>query len=171
MTPPDHPRHPDGLILRAGRPEDAEALTDLANLPLYRHGTMRLPFQGVAETRRWLESQAEGQLHIVALQGDLLVGSAGLRPNPGRRRHAAVLGLGVHDAYVGRGIGSALLRAVLDAADNWMGLTRIELTVFSDNQPAIRLYERFGFEREGVARRFAFRAGAYADADMMARLR
>ncbi|ALN71169.1 GNAT family N-acetyltransferase [Aureimonas sp. AU20] len=170
MNPPDLPHHLEGLILRAGRPEDAEALTDLSNLPGYRHGTMRLPYQSVSETRRWLENPGEGKLHIVALRGGTLVGSAGLNAMSGRRRHAAVLGMGVHDAHVNQGIGSALIGALLDSADNWLGLRRIELTVFSDNRPAIRLYEKFGFEPEGVLKDFAFRAGAYADAVMMARL-
>jgi L-phenylalanine/L-methionine N-acetyltransferase len=45
------------------------------------------------------------------------------------------------------------------------------LTVFADNFPAIHLYEKFGFEHEGVQRAFAFRSGAYADILNMARLR
>ena len=44
-------------------------------------------------------------------------------------------------------------------------------TVFADNLRAIRLYQRFGFEQEGVLRNYAFRAGAFADAHLMARLR
>ena len=63
------------------------------------------------------------------------------------------------------------MQAGLDLADNWLNLTRLELEVYSDNEPAIRLYERFGFEREGVLRQHAFRAGQYVDSIMMARLR
>ncbi len=159
------------LILRASRPEDAEALTDLSNLPGYRHGTMRLPFGRVADTRSWLESSAEGKVHLVALRAGTLVGSANLTSFPGRRRHAGLIGMGVHDAHVGQGIGSLLLGALLDTADRWLDLKRIELTVYSDNRPAIRLYERFGFEREGYLKGFAFRDGAYADAFAMARCR
>jgi len=79
--------------------------------------------------------------------------------------------MGVHDDYQGRGIGTALMTALIDAADNWHAIKRLELTVFTDNVRAIRLYERFGFEREGILRAFAFRAGAYADALAMARVR
>ena len=49
--------------------------------------------------------------------------------------------------------------------------TRLELEVYADNEPAIRLYERFGFEREGVLRQYAYRNGQLADALYMARLR
>ena len=48
---------------------------------------------------------------------------------------------------------------------------RLELEVYVDNEPAIRLYERFGFVREGTMRQYAFRDGVYVDAYLMARLR
>ena len=79
--------------------------------------------------------------------------------------------MAVHDAYAGRGAGTALLRALIDQADRWLNLTRIELTVWSDNDRAIGLYERFGFEREGLLRAYAWRDGGYVDALAMARLR
>ena len=78
--------------------------------------------------------------------------------------------MGVADDLSGRGIGTALLRALLDAADKWLDIRRIELTVFHDNERAIRLYERIGFEREGVLRAYAFRDGRYVDVIAMARL-
>jgi putative acetyltransferase len=59
----------------------------------------------------------------------------------------------------------------MDLADNWLNLRRLELEVYTDNEPAIRLYERFGFEREGTLRQHAFRAGRYVDSYLMARLR
>jgi putative acetyltransferase len=77
----------------------------------------------------------------------------------------------VHDEWQGKGVGGALMRAGLDLADNWLNLTRLELEVYADNEPAIRLYERFGFEHEGTLRQHAFRDGRYVDSYMMARLR
>jgi ribosomal protein S18 acetylase RimI-like enzyme len=59
--------------------------------------------------------------------------------------------MGLLQPYRGRGLGSALLRAVLDEAES-QGLSRIELEVYTSNQPAIALYERFGFTREGIKR-------------------
>ena len=70
----------------------------------------------------------------------------------------AVRGLEVQAALVGQ-------------ADNWLNLKRLELNVWSDNSRAMALYERFGFEREGVFRNYAWRDGAYADSVAMARLR
>jgi putative acetyltransferase len=59
---------------------------------------------------------------------------------------------------------------LLDWADNWAGLLRIELGVYADNERAIRMYRRFGFELEGTQRAFALRDGVYVDSLMMARL-
>jgi putative acetyltransferase len=100
-----------------------------------------------------------------------VIGAIGLDRFENRRSHAAQFGIAVHDAYAGRGAGSALIAAVLDLADNWLQLKRIEISAYADNTRAIALYERFGFEREGVYRAYAWRNGAYVDSLAMARLR
>ena len=63
------------------------------------------------------------------------------------------------------------MSAALDLTDNWFDLRRVELTVFTDNVGAVRLYQNFGFEIEGTLREYAFRNGQYVDAYSMARLR
>lgn len=50
---------------------------------------------------------------------------------------------------------ASAMETALDLADNWLGLSRVELTVFTDNATAIALYEKFGFEIEATHRRFA----------------
>jgi putative acetyltransferase len=79
--------------------------------------------------------------------------------------------MAVRDDWQGRGVGSALLGAALDLADNWLNLTRIGLTVYVDNSAAAALYKRFGFEIEGTHRRHAFRDGGFVEAYTMARIR
>ena len=65
---------------------------------------------------------------------------------------------------------SALMRAMLDWADNWAGVLRIELQVFTDNAAAIALYQRHGFVVEGTLRGYALRDGVLADVHAMGRL-
>ena len=56
-------------------------------------------------------------------------------------------------------------------ADNWLDIRRLDLTVYTDNDRAIALYERFGFAREGTLRADSYRDGRYVDVLLMARLR
>jgi putative acetyltransferase len=58
-----------------------------------------------------------------------------------------------------------------ELADRWLNLTRLELSVYVDNAPAIAVYRKFGFKEEGRFERYAFRDGEYVDALTMARLR
>ena len=86
-------------------------------------------------------------------------------------RHVGSIGMAVRDDWQGKGVGTALMEAALDLADNWLNLTRIELRAYVDNAAGIALYEKFGFEVEGTHRRLAFRDGEYIDAYSMARLK
>jgi putative acetyltransferase len=159
------------IAIRALEPDDAEGLARLHAMPGYRFGTLRPPHPTIASVRKFLEKLPEDDLLLGAFLETRLVGVAGLHRGHGRRRHSAALGIGVADDVRGRGIGRALMQALLDAADQWLDIRRIELTVFYDNEEGIRLYERHGFEREGVLRAAAFRDGRYVDVVAMARLR
>jgi RimJ/RimL family protein N-acetyltransferase len=58
----------------------------------------------------------------------------------------------VHDDFHRGGIGAALLGALIDTSDTWLNLKRLELTVFVENEPVIRLHRKFDFEIEGTRR-------------------
>jgi putative acetyltransferase len=98
-------------------------------------------------------------------------GMAGLHPaGPQiRRRHVMSLGIAVHPEGQGMGLGWALMTALLDFADRWTQVLRIELDVYADNERAIRLYNSLGFEAEGLMRGASLRDGAYVDTVCMAR--
>ena len=66
---------------------------------------------------------------------------------------------------------TALMAAIIELADKWLNLTRLELHVYTDNEAGLALYKKFGFEIEGTHRRYAFRDGEYIDSYGMARLR
>jgi len=160
-----------GLTIRAREPSDWQEIAALLQLPRVRWGTLRLPFVSAEQTRKWMEKPAEGHVGIVAVLEARLVGAAHVSQHNGRRSHAGSLGLSVHDDFHRRGIGAALLATLIDVADNWLNLRRLELTVYVDNEPAVRLYEKFGFVIEGTRRKDAFRDGEFVDSYAMARLR
>lgn len=157
------------ILIRASEPEDLSDLTEVLNQPRAVWGTMQVPFTSIAERRRKYEARPD--THLVAVIEGKVIGTLGLMRGEGRRGHSATLGMAVHDAYAGRGAGTALMAAIMEQADRWLNIRRLELSVWTDNVRAIALYERFGFEHEGVLRSYAWRDGAYADAASMARLR
>lgn len=112
-----------------------------------------------------------GVLRYVALDGDRVVGWCDVSPH--RREgttHCGSLGMGLLPEYRGQGLGSRLMEATLEAAFA-RGLTRVELDVFASNRAGIALYERFGFQHEGVRRRARYLDGAWDDLVMMALVR
>ena len=80
------------------------------------------------------------------------------------------IGMSVAREVQRQGVGTALMQALCDYADRWIAALRLELTVYADNEPAIALYRKFGFEMEGRHRAYALRDGVYVDAFAMARL-
>lgn len=123
--------------------------------------------------RKRLAEPPEGYFSLVACVEREVVGQLGLHtfPNRPRRRHVGQIGMAVRDDWQGKGVGTALMQAAVDLADNWLNLTRLELEVYTDNASAIRLYKKFGFTVEGTLAQFAFRDGEYVDSYLMARLR
>ena len=139
---------------------------------------------GVARERRWLafleapplprvrsfvlNGLRNGMAQFVAVDDGRVVGWCDVNPKTHEAlRHSGVLGMGVAASHRGQGLGSALLRATLEAASA-RGITRIELVVRADNAAAIALYERHGFELEGRLRDYMIVDGVAHDALAMA---
>jgi putative acetyltransferase len=158
------------IVVRAQEPEDIPDLTEAFNQPRAVWGTLLLPYGSVDSSRIRDAASPSSTIRLVAVVEGKVVGAISLRRFENRRAHVGAISMAVHDAYAGRGVGSALMAAVVDLADRWLNLKRLELEVWADNLPAIALYEKFGFEREGLLRAEGFRDGAYADSLAMARL-
>jgi putative acetyltransferase len=159
------------ILVRRAEARDAEAIAATFASPLAVAGTLQLPFPSTAKWANWIaELAAEDHLLVAQVAGEV-VGNLGLQPasKSPRRRHAGTIGMAVRDDWHGRGVGTALLEAGIDLADNWIGYSRLELTAYTDNAAALALYRKFGFEVEGTARRYALRNGEWVDACMMAR--
>jgi putative acetyltransferase len=163
-----------GVRIRAAEPSDLPGISATMSDPGVVRGTLQTPFTPEALRAERFTFTDPHLLFLVAepLEGGETVGNASLhRSVRPRRIHSAGLGMGVRDAWQGKGVGTALLAALLDVADQWWQVRRVHLEVYADNEPAIALYRKFGFEVEGTLRKDAFREGAYVDSLVMARLR
>ncbi len=161
------------ITIRTLRLEDASDIHEIMHMPNVLWGTSLLPsttsnfwFHTIEQ---WVQDE---RMHVfVADISDKVVGIVSVRVGTGRESHVGDIAMAVHDKYQGQGIGKMLMLTVIDLADNWLNLVRLELDVYTDNERALRLYKNFDFEIEGRKRLDAFRTGSYIDSYMMARLR
>ncbi len=161
------------IRVRRADPADAEALVALAERVGREEGRWILTtssWRSAADERRYLRAvqhHADAAVFVVEDDGSV-VGRLSLARDPHpASQHVADLGLMVAAGHRRRGLGKALLEeAVRWARDS--GIRKLELHVFPWNDPALRLYEAFGFEREGLRREHYARDGEYVDAILMA---
>jgi len=160
------------ITIRTADPSDAEAMLKCYTAPLAARNTLQIPYRSLESVREQLTKSGAGDHLLVAeIEGEV-VGVIGLHTSSRPRvNHKAEVGMMVHDDWQGKGVGAALMRAVIELADKWLNLTRIELSVFTDNESAIALYRKFGFEIEGTLRKYAFRDGEFVDAFAMGRIK
>ncbi|MCV2357606.1 GNAT family N-acetyltransferase [Paucibacter sp. TC2R-5] len=164
------------ITIRRAQISDAAGFAELMTHPEVFASLLQNPYPTEDQWKARLQEGAtpgKVDLSLVALNAEgKLAASAGLfAVGPAlRRRHAMGLGISVAPWAQGQGVGKAMMTALLDYADNWGQVLRIELTVYADNHRAIKLYQSFGFEQEGRMKAYALRAGAYVDTLAMARL-
>jgi L-phenylalanine/L-methionine N-acetyltransferase len=161
------------VVVRAARPNDASALVELGDEVGREPEGWLITSSGWRSTgdeRRYLRAVRRFPHAAVLVADDdgRIVGRLSIaRDEHPASKHVADLGLMVAASHRRRGIG----RALLDAAVDWAreaGVRKLELHVFPHNEAAIRLYEEFGFEREGYRRAHYRRGREYLDAILMA---
>ena len=78
---------------------------------------MSAPFNYAEDVEAWLDRFGSGSLEVVGTVGGAIVAFAGLYPLGGRQSHTGWISLAVHDEFQGRGIGTVLLKPILNSAD------------------------------------------------------
>ena len=156
---------------------DGKGINELRRMPGVFENILGIPSERIKRNEDYIAAMDSHVHAFVAVVdesagAEKIIGMAGLTvsANP-RMRHVAGVGIMVHLDFQNQGVGRALMTTLLDVADNWLMLVRVELTVFVDNDRAIHLYEQLGFEKEGLRRKAAIRNGEYTDEYSMARIR
>lgn len=155
---------------------DGKGINTLRRMPGVFENILGIPSERVKRNEDFIINMDGNQHQFVAITKtesgeDIIIGSIGLTVNANPRlRHSGSIGIMVHKDYQNMGIGTALMQAIIDIADNWLMLIRVELTVFEDNEKAINLYEKFGFQKEGLKRLAGIRKGKYVNEYLMARI-
>lgn len=155
---------------------DGKGINALRRMEGVFENILGIPSERVKRSEDFIMNMDGNQHQFVAIAKteageDIIIGTAGLMVNASPRlRHSGSIGIMIHKDYQNIGVGTALMQAVIDIADNWLMLVRVELTVFEDNERAIHLYEKFGFEKEGLRRLAVIRNGKYENEYAMARI-
>ena len=135
-----HPSEPT-IVIQRFTEAHLEGVAALYNEPAVCRQVLQMPFQSIEVWRKRLVMDNERRLQLVAVHAGEVIGQLGLEQYLRvRQAHVGSFGMGVATAWQGKGVGSRLLTAALDVADNWMNLHRVELTVFADNHAAQALY-------------------------------
>jgi putative acetyltransferase len=162
----------DGILVRPVRQDDAADLYAIISQPAVSRTLVQSPSIEFMDTLDWIKKQDQHYHRLVAEVDGRVVGSGTMTAvTRARRNHTGELGLMVHPDYWNQRVGTSLMAGLLNIADNWLNLRRIELKVFEENTAAIKLYENFGFEKECHIRRGTFGDGGYLNEFFMARLR
>ena len=160
--------------VRRAEPGDAQALVSLArDVGGEPEGWLitRSSWRSVADERRYLKAlrrHVGAAVYVAETDAGEIVGrlSVARDPHPASK-HVADLGLMVASGRRRQGIGSALLEQAVRWAHE-TDVSKLELHVFPHNTPAVALYERFGFVREGYRRGHYRRGDELVDAILMA---
>jgi putative acetyltransferase len=161
------------ITVRAAAPSDAGALVELAReVGGEEEGWILTTdaWRSVTEERRYLRAvrrHPDAAVFVAEVDGRVVARLSLARDPHPASRHVADLGLMVAASHRRRGVGKRLLQEAVGWARS-SGVVKLELHVFPWNEPALKLYESFGFEREGYRKDQYARDGTYLDAILMA---
>jgi putative acetyltransferase len=164
------------IFIRATESSDYQEVTIMLSEKEIYSNMLQLPYPSLDLWKERLSKNSPNHFSLIAEIKEeeklVVVGHISISVfSAMRRKHVGYIGMGVKKEYHRRGIGAKLLESVLDMADNWLNLIRVELEVYTDNKGAIALYEKYGFKTEGKLEKYAFRNGKYDDVYKMARIR
>ncbi|GLG01744.1 acetyltransferase [Alicyclobacillus hesperidum subsp. aegles] len=159
------------LRIRPVRLSDAEAIYKICMQDQVMPHIISLPSDRLEQLEERYRTLPKNVHEFVAELNGNVVGHAGVVQLSARRSHVGTFYIAVDSNYHSKGIGTALITKIIDLADNWLMLERVELGVLVTNSRAQALYERHGFVVEGKKTGAIKSAGRFVDEVVMSRLR
>lgn len=155
------------LVLRQLTARDVKFIYDLFSLEETNRHVENPPVKDMAEAREIYELYCKPKPHLFRLGIELratgkLVGTLGLYGIDMENKRAT-LGYDLLPEHWGKGYMAEACSALLDYAFGEMGLNRVQASAEPENTRSIRVMERLGFTREGLARQLDFYKGAFHD--------
>ncbi|HYO50818.1 MAG TPA: GNAT family protein [Chloroflexia bacterium] len=166
------------VLIREATPDDAAQM--IAHMQRVAEEPDRMILTGPGEFNLTVEEEqavldehakSDNSVFMVAEADGQVIGLLGC--TGGKRqanRHSTYLGMSIRKEWREQGIGTALMQAAIEWARSTGIVTRIELEVFAHNARAMHVYEKCGFQAEGIRRRAFYRDGQYIDSIIMALL-
>jgi RimJ/RimL family protein N-acetyltransferase len=167
----------DAITIRTARADDAAALlVYIRSVAQETEFFLRTPdeFPSTEEQeRQWIHDRFHrpGWTIFVAEASGTIIGNVSFENGPHRRvAHRGTVGIAVAKPWRGKGIGTALLQTLIEWAEANPLIEKLSLSVFANNETAIRLYSKLGFIEEGrQPKDMKLGPGQYVDAILMYR--
>ncbi len=167
-------KNKETLILREAQIEDAEAA--LSFMKMVADETANLTFSGeemnktVEEEAKFIKSHldAPNQLMLMGLINGEIAGIINVFSSPKKRlKHIATIGISVQKKHWNKGVGFQLMHGMIRWAKKGKIIRKIDLSVLTQNENAVHLYKKLGFEIEGTRARASFEGGLFYEETLM----
>ncbi len=164
---------PDGVEIRAATADDVSAIAAIYGYHvLHGLGTFEEEPPSVAEMAARLAAvQDAGMPYFVAVLEGRVVGfayAAQFRPRAAYR-HAVEDSIYIAPEAVGRGVGRALLSAVIDACERLGKRQMVAVIGDSGNAASVGLHTALGFTQKGIGQSLGYKHGRWVDIVWMQR--
>lgn len=165
------------MFIREARPEDAEVLIKLikqveaeSDFMLMETGERKTSSEQQRKRLEQMNTNDNSTILVAEQENGKLAGYLfGIGGTVKRNKHTAYLVIGISKEYRGHGIGTKLFQRIEEWAFTHK-ISRLELTVVTENLAGVSLYKKMGFEIEGTKRNSLLINGTYFDEYYMAKL-
>lgn len=165
------------IVIREAIPDDAKEVLRFLEGVATETGFLSYGAEGLAiseeDEKYFIENilNSENNLLLVAILGEQIIGTASVKAEAKpKMKHIGEIGISISKDFWGFGLGTMLMEELIIWAEESEVIRRLELTVQDRNQRAIHLYEKMGFEQEGLLKRGVYDDGEYLDVQLMSKM-